>query len=60
MDDIDNSVVLGLPLLKLVDLEPQIILDLKLGQKIRFQLCYHYNHLKQNLQYSVHTPVCVG
>ena len=43
MDDIDNSVVLGLPLLKLVDLEPQIILDLKLGQKIRFQLCYHCN-----------------
>ena len=34
MDDIDDSVVLGLPLLQLVDLKPQIILDLKLGQKI--------------------------
>ena len=35
MDDIDDSVVLGLPLLKLVDLEPQIILDLKSRQIIK-------------------------
>ena len=35
MDDIDDSVVLGLPLLKLVDLEPQIILDLKSRHNIQ-------------------------